>query len=124
LTVACPKTYGGVLQSRSGVECYADPHLKEDKGADLVMPACNTEAMILHLVEVALGAHAVLVLKQAGWHLSHHVVVPPNIILVARPPRCPEFNSVENLWQFMRDTWLSNRVFTSHEDLLDHCCAA
>jgi hypothetical protein len=25
---------------------------------------------------------------------------------------------------FMRDNWLSNRVFKSHENLLDHCCDA
>ncbi len=24
----------------------------------------------------------------------------------------------------MRDNWLSNRVFTSYENLLDHCCEA
>ena len=27
--------------------------------------------------------------------------------------KCPELNPVENIWQFMRDNWLSNRVFTS-----------
>jgi len=31
---------------------------------------------------------------------------------------------VENIWQFMRDNWLSNRVFQSYDDLLDHCCDA
>jgi hypothetical protein len=31
---------------------------------------------------------------------------------------------VENVWQFMRENWLSNRVFTSYADILDHCCAA
>jgi hypothetical protein len=31
---------------------------------------------------------------------------------------------VENIWQFMRDNWLSNRIFKSHEDILDHCCIA
>ena len=24
----------------------------------------------------------------------------------------------------MRDNWLSNRVFTSYDNLVDHCCAA
>ena len=24
----------------------------------------------------------------------------------------------------MRDNWLSNRVFTSYPDILDHCCEA
>ncbi len=31
---------------------------------------------------------------------------------------------VENVWQFMRDNWLSNRVFASYADILDHCCRA
>jgi transposase len=101
---------------------------KEGKGAALVMPACNTEAMNLHLAEIARevapGAHAVLLLDQAGWHLSHRLVVPPNITLVPLPSKCPELNPVENIWQFMRENWLSNRIFTSYNDLLDHCCAA
>ena len=29
-------------------------------------------------------------------------------------------NPVENIWQFMRDNRLSNRIFKSHEDILDH----
>src|SRR5262249_58431455 len=41
-------------------------------GAALVLPACNTEAMQLHLDEIATkitpGAHAILLLDQAGWH--------------------------------------------------------
>jgi transposase len=27
------------------------------------------------------------------------------------PPKSPELNPVENVWQFMRNNWLSNRVF-------------
>ena len=44
--------------------------------------------------------------------------------LVPLPPKCPELNPVENVWQFMRDNWLSNRVFKSYDDILDHCCDA
>jgi transposase len=36
----------------------------------------------------------------------------------------PGVDPVENVWQFMRDNWLSNRVFQSYDDLLDHCCDA
>src|SRR6201987_5283287 len=47
---------------------------REGKGAALVLPRCNTAAMNLHLAEIAQavapGAHAVLMLDQAGWHLS------------------------------------------------------
>ena len=30
-----------------------------------------------------------------------------------------ELIPVENIWQFMRDNWLSNRVFKSYDDILD-----
>ena len=44
---------------------------RDGKGAALVLPTCNTAAMALHLEEIAAnvapGAHAVLVLDQAGW---------------------------------------------------------
>jgi len=77
--------------------------------------------MNLHLAEiateVALGALAVLLVDQAGWHMSHRLVVPPNIALLLLPPKCPELNPTENIWQFMRDNWLSNRVFKSYDDM-------
>ena len=45
------------------------------------------------------GAHAVLLVDQAGWHLSHRLVIPQSITSVALPPNCPELNPVENIWQ-------------------------
>ncbi len=63
-------------------------------------------------------------LDQAGWHLSDRLNVPSNISIVLLPPKCPELNPVENVWQFMRDNWLSNRVFTSYGNIVDHCCHA
>ncbi len=92
------------------------------------MPYCDTPAMQAHLGEisaaVAPGAHAVLILDQAGWHLSSRLVVPDNITLLPLPPRSPELNPVENVWQFLRDNWLSNRVFRSYDDIVAHCCEA
>ena len=38
--------------------------------------------------------------------------------------KCPELNPQENIWQFMRDNWLSNRIFKSYDDIVDHCCDA
>ena len=82
--------------------------------------------MNLHLAEIAQtiepGAHAVLLVDQAGWHLSHRLIVPQNISIVPLPPKCPELNPVENIWQYMRGNWLSNRVFLSCTNIVDHCC--
>jgi transposase len=80
--------------------------------------------MQAHLLEisaaVAPGAHAVLLLDRAGWHLSGKLAVPGNITLLPLPPRCPELNPVENVWQFLRENWLSNRVFRGYDDIVAH----
>jgi len=98
------------------------------KGAALVLPKCDTQAMQWHLDEIASqvapGAHAVILLDQAGWHLTDRLNVPTNITLLALPPRAPELNPVENIWQFLRENWLSNKIFKSYNDILDHCCFA
>jgi transposase len=92
------------------------------------MPRCDTEAMNLHLAEIATqiapGAHAAILVDQAGWHLSGSLIVPPNITLIPLPAKCPELNPQENVWQFMRENWLSNRVFQSYDAIVDHCCDA
>ena len=97
-------------------------------GAGLVLPRCNTQAMQWHLEEIssqgAPGAHAVLILDQAGWHTTKKLAVPENITLLPLPPRSPELNPVENIWQFMRDNWLSNRVFQSYDQIVALCCEA
>ena len=43
---------------------------------------------------------------------------------LSSPPRAPELNSQENIWLFMRQNWLSNRIFKSFDDIVDHCCYA
>ena len=71
-------------------------------GAALVLPACNSEAMQLHLDEIATkvtpGAHAIVMLDQAGWRGAKELKIPRNISLMPLPPRAPELNSQENIW--------------------------
>jgi len=101
---------------------------KAGKGAGLVMPWCDTRAMTAHLAEISRmvepGAHAVVILDQAGWPLSKALVVPENGTLLPLPPRSPELNPVENIWQYIRETWLSNRVFGSYEGIVARTCEA
>src|SRR5262249_5985999 len=63
-------------------------------------------------------------LDQAGWQGGKALKVPNNISLLQLPPRAPELNGQENNWQFMRQTWLSNQIFKSFDDIVDHCCYA
>ena len=82
--------------------------------------------MDLHLAEisakVAPGGHAALLLDQAD--MSERLAVPPNITIVPLPAKCPELNPQENVWEFMRDNWLSNRVLACYDDIVDHCADA
>ena len=97
-------------------------------GAGLVMPFCDTDAMQKHLQEISRtvspGAFAVLLMDRAGWHTTGELEMPNNIIPIFLPPRSPELNPVENIWQFMRDNWLSTRIFDNYEDIVDACCDA
>jgi transposase len=56
--------------------------------------------------------------------MSQRLIVPANLAIIAPPPKCPELNPAENIWQFRRDNWLSNRIFKSDDDLVDHRCEA
>ncbi len=92
------------------------------------MPYANTDAMSAHLAEigrrVSPGAHAIVVLDGAGWHSSGNLAVPANVTLLALPPYSPELNPIENIWQFLRQNHLANRVFESYDSIVAVCCAA
>jgi hypothetical protein len=65
------------------------------------LPRCDTETMNLHLAqtatEIAPGNHAVPLVDQAGWHMSHRLGARTNITIVLLPPKCAELNPVENI---------------------------
>jgi hypothetical protein len=92
-------------------------------GAPLALPFADTEAMQLHLDEIAAnvapGAHAVLIFDRAGWHTTPNLVFPPNLTPIWLPSRAPELNPVENVWQYLRANWLSNIVFETFDDIID-----
>ncbi len=79
--------------------------------------------MDAHLAEisrrVAEGAHAVLVLDQAGWRTSPRLRAPDNTSLLSLPPCAPEPNPVEQVWAYLRANSLSHRVWDSYEAIWD-----
>jgi len=98
-------------------------------GVGLVLPEANAEAMNLHLAEVSRkvspDAFGVILLDGAGWHQTGgRLVVPENLGLLHLPAYSPELNPVENIWQYLRQNFLSNRLFASYEAILDACCDA
>jgi transposase len=66
----------------------------------------------------------VLLLDRAGWHIASDLVWPKNITPILLPSRSPELNPVENIWQYLRANYLSNRVFETYNDIIDAACDA
>jgi hypothetical protein len=99
-----------------------------DKGVALVLPDSDTHAMNLHLAAVsqhiASGAHAVIIVDGAGWHIADELIVPHNISLLFLPPYSPELNAQENIWEYLRQNFLAGRVFETYDDIVDACCNA
>ena len=97
-------------------------------GAAVVLPQVNVDTMNLHPAEISRsvtgGAHAVLVLDQAGWHTSRKLRVPENISLLPLPPCAPELNPVETVWAYLRANFLGHCVWNSCNAIVDACCDA
>ena len=98
------------------------------KGAALMLPFANTAAMQMHLDEiscnVAAKAHGVVLMDRAGWHSTDQLKVPKNLTIILLPSRSPELNPVENIWQYLRQNWLSNRVFEDYDAIIEAGCQA
>jgi transposase len=81
-----------------------------------------------HLAEISrqVGSerHAILVMDQASWHTTESLRVPANISIVLLPPTSPELNPVEKVGQYLRQKFLSNRVFENYDMIIDACCDA
>ena len=101
---------------------------RSGKGAALMLPFANTRAMQMHLDEiscnVAAKAHGVVLMDRAGWHSTGKLKVPKNLTIILLPSRSPELNPVENIWQYLRQNWLSNRVFEDYHAIIEAGCQA
>jgi DDE superfamily endonuclease len=101
---------------------------ERDTGVALVLPEANTHGMQAHIdaisEKVAKDAIAILLLDNAAWHRTNKLKWPENLRPLFIPPFCPELNAEENIWQFLRQNYLSNRVFPTYTDVVDAACAA
>jgi DDE superfamily endonuclease len=91
----------------------------------LVLPFSNTEMMNLLLNQVAQEFADYFVVMQvdgAAYHTGKDVVVPENIRLIVQPPRSPELNAVEHVWEEIREKHFYNRVFNSLDAVSDTLC--
>jgi len=96
--------------------------------AAIIVPYIGTVAMQEHLNEISKqvppGRHAVILVDRAAWHMGKKLKIPKNISLLPQPPYSPELNSCEQIWQFLRNHYLSNRCFDGYDDIVDACVEA
>ncbi len=59
-----------------------------------------------------------LLLDRAGWHTTSELDMPANISPIFLPSRARQLNPVENVWQYLRQNWLSNTVFENYDAIV------
>lgn len=96
------------------------------KGSAMIFSGVGTDEMNIHLKEISQSlsenAHAIIIMDNAPWHKS--VTVPENISIIYLPPYSPELNPVEQVWDFLRSNYFSNRVYRTICQVFDACCMA
>ena len=93
----------------------------------MALPRADTDMMQLHLDEisrnVAMGAHAVLLLDRAGWHITGKLDVPDNITPIFLPSRAPELPGRECLAVSPSELAFKHRL-RNYDAIIDAACAA
>ncbi len=99
---------------------------ERDTGVAVVLSRASTEGMNRFLEELSSQVpprtHALVLIDNAGWHVSEDVEAPANLTLVPLPPYSPELNAIERLWQYLRDRYLSGCLFRDVQDVIKECC--
>lgn len=94
-----------------------------DTAVGLVLPHANSKMMQLHLDEIASqlpeNVHAAMLIDGAGWHNAHALQIPESITLIPLPAYAPELNPAEKPWQYLKDNFLSQRVFESYNAIVE-----
>jgi hypothetical protein len=66
------------------------------------------------------NVHIIMFVDGAGWHSSDELIIPKNITLYHLPPYSPELNPIERLWDYLKENYLSGRVFADMEEIFDY----
>lgn len=86
----------------------------------LILPSVNRDCakiFMQHLYKhIGSDRKVVLIMDQAKWHFSHND--SHNIKTLFLPPYSPELNPIERLWLWMKDNYLSNKIFKNYQELI------
>ncbi len=94
----------------------------------LVLPWANaiTTQVFLDCLsqKITNQAHGVIIMDRATWHTTKKLNIPDNMTIIYLPPYCPELKSIEQIWDLLRENYLSNRIFGTWDALVDAICWA
>lgn len=93
----------------------------------IISPVCNSHAMNEFLSQLASHYQQyriILILDKAGWHISHSLQLPDNILIMHLAPYSPELNPVELLWREIRAKYFHNNIFQTMADVEDRLANA
>jgi transposase len=105
-----------VKQGYQNCYVYSAVAPKTGKHFSLILPYVNTEMMQIYLDQLSIECQdkrVILIMDQAGWHKSKHLIAPDNIELWFLPPYSPELNPIERLWKRLKQIMLHNRIYHS-----------
>lgn len=119
---------GAIDQRYTSAWLYGAVRPGTDDAFALVMTTTNTAAMQVFLdrfaAQLPARTHAALLLDGAGWHTALDLKVPDNVSLIRLPPYSPQLNPVERVWLYLRERFLSLRLFDDLDAIVDGCCDA
>ena len=110
---------------REFIYAYTAVCPKQGKMCSLLLPYANSEMMSLFLAVVSTtnsSAFIILLVDQAGWHVSEQVTVPENIRLVFLPAYSPELNPTEHIWDELREKEMANTAFENLSAVEEKLC--
>jgi transposase len=94
------------------------PH--DGESFSLILPYANTEAMKIFLQECSeyfKAYRVIMFMDKAAWHRSKDIGAYENIRIVYQPPYSPELNPGEHLWEYIRENYLRNCIWTTLDTL-------
>ena len=61
----------------------------------------------------------IIMMNNAGWHVSKSLSIPENIRIIHQPAHSPELNPVEHVWDELRKKYFNNKALKTM-DAVEH----